>query len=146
MSNSISSIDTLLSSLTSSSLTGSSSLSDTSSYDSIFDNAIKNASTTAEKSQVAYQKTQYQDLNILFNMGSTDSSDSSTFGVSGSSSLADQVNQWSFILDQDNTTPGASPSKAAVDKAVALVAQTLITQEIMSIGKNNSSSTIDSLI
>jgi len=140
----ISAVDTLLSSLTSSSSSYSSS---SSSYESIFDTAISNASTTSEKAQIAFAKTQYEDLNILFNMGSTDSdsSTSSYFGTSSSSSLADQISELSFILDQDNTTPGASTTKAAVDKATALVAQSLITKGIMSIC-DSGSSTIDSLI
>jgi uncharacterized protein involved in propanediol utilization len=59
--------------------------------------------------------------------------------------LSDQINDWSFILDQDNTTPGASTSQAAIDKATDLVAQTLLTKEIMSIGKSSTSSAVDSL-
>jgi adenine-specific DNA methylase len=141
----ISAVDTLLSSLTSSSSSYSSS---SSSYESIFDTAISNASTTSEKAKIVFAKTQYEDLNILFNMGSTDSdsSTSSYFGTSSTSSLADQISELSFILDQDNTTPGASTSQAAIDKATALVAQTLLTKEMMSIGKSSTSSAVDSLI
>jgi len=151
MTTGVSAIDTFLSTVNTASTYNSvtSSLSSGSgSFESIFDEALSNSDDPAEKAAISFAKVQYENLVTLFSMGSEsdDSSYSGLFGSSSSSSLLDQVNDLAAILDQDNTTPGAATSQEAIDAAMGLMAQSMITDQILAIGGSSSAgSRVDSL-
>ncbi len=131
------------------------------SFDSIFTQAMNQAKTPAAKMQDALLEVQYNDLNALYNAVSGDSSDDSSDPLLSSStdslaldlgSVSSQVSQLEQELGITPSTSGTSSSSSAssasnMNAALGLQAQMLLNNDLANFGSSSdSSSGIDSLV
>jgi|GEM_PF-2046070 len=124
-----------------------------SSFDSIFSQAMSQATTPADKAKTAFQQVQFDNLNTLYSAvngtNSTDSlfggSNDSLFGSVGSlamdlGSVPAQVNQLEQQLGLIPASGNQLSGALNTNQALSLEAQMLQNQNLASFGSNNSSS------